>query len=319
MRYKTPLQKEYNTKDYHFIRNNMMLGHSYIWDNSGGCGEGDALWRTGWAYITYGDKCFKDGILSCFTDEVDNKGKKYIQAHRYPNYGEEDVSRDQITGALCGLKVNGDIDDLKRIIKGLKWRISKKFQLTPDTWMWMQALKGSLFWSIMFCFIDMIFVAPWSVLYDKFLYKWAGLIQVSPEEKVGEINVETNKKKKFATDVHYPMYARHLFAWQLHTVRNNPFKWVCQKCLLIGLHDSNILMKLLAGKKVKLSDVYHYKAMTGFPWQNIFFKYNYSACEIIELHKGYKELYNNSANVLDNDVLWYMYEKYPELFINDID
>jgi hypothetical protein len=318
MNHKTPLQKQYNSKNYNFIQENMMLGHNYIWDKIGDCGKGDALWRTGCAYIAYGDKCFKEGILSCFTEDTDVKGKKYIQAHRYPNHVEDTVSRDQITSALCGLKINGDIDDMKRIINGLRWKISKKFRLTPDIWMWMQALKGSLFWSIMFCFIDMLFVIPWAVLYDKFLYKIGGLKQISPEEKVGDINVEENKRQKFVLYAHYPMFARHLFAWQLYTTRNNPFKWLCKKCLLIGLHDSNYLMKLLAGKKVKISDVYNYKPMTGFPWQNIFFKHNYTPCEIIELHKYYKLLYNNSANVMDNDILWYMYEKHPNLFINDV-
>jgi hypothetical protein len=321
MNHKTPFDKEYNPNNYNYVQKNMMVDHNYIWDTSeeNSKENGDALWRTGWAYIAYGDKCLRKGILSCFTNEIDKKGKPYIQAYRYPNFKSENVSRDQIISALCGLKINNDIEDMKRIIKGLRWKISKKFQLTPDTWMWMQALKGSLFWSIMFCFIDMIFVAPWSVLYDKFLYKWTGLTQVSPEEKVGDINVEANKKQKFAMNVHYPMYARHLFAWQLYTTRNNPFKWICKKCLLIGLHESNFLMKLLAGKKIKLSDVYHYKPMTGFPWQEMYFKHIYSACEIIALHSEYKKMYENKANVLDSDILWYMYEKHPELFINDID
>jgi hypothetical protein len=321
MNHKTPFDKEYNPKNYNYVRDNMLVGHRYIWDNTPEDDRkngGDALWNTGWAYISYGDKTLKDGILSCFTDEVDENGKKYIQAHRHPNLGAEDVSRDQITSALCGLKVNGDIDDMKRIINGLKWRISKKFRLTPDMWMWMQALKGSLFWSIMFCLIDLIFVIPWSVLYDKYLYKWAGLKQVSPEEKVGDINREHTKREDFAITTHFPMYARHLYAWQLYTTRNNPFKWLCKKCLLIGLHHSNYLMRMLAGQKVKLSDIHHYKPMTGFPWQNIFFKNIYSTCETIELHPQYKKMYFNMNNVFDNDILWYMIEKHPELIINDL-
>jgi hypothetical protein len=76
---------------------------------------------------------------------------------------------------------------------------------------------------------------------------------------------------------------------------------------------------MLAGKKVKLSDIHHFKPMTGFPWQGVFFKNIYSACEIIEMHPHYKKMYFNTDNALDNDILWYMLEKHPELIINDLE
>jgi len=312
---------------YFFVKDRMMHEVPHIWENTSNDTGGDDLWRTGWAYIVYRDKenILKQGILSCFTDEEDKKGK-YIQAHRSPGLGSDDVSRDQITSALCSLKINGDTNDLKRIIKGLRWKISKKFSLSLDMWFWMKSISTkqpmTFIYSFLFALSSLIVTLP-MVLWNKIIYKWAGLKEISQEEYTKELkagglkNTNENKKTKTATLLHYPAYAFHLFAWQLYCSPWTPLTPLIKFCCKYGVHKSNYFMKLMFGEKIKLSDVEAFRPMSGIRWQRRFFSGYYSACEIIEENYYFHVkcgLWCN-YNVLDNDMLWYLVKENPKLVI----
>lgn len=315
-------------KTYYYVEKNMMLGTNHGWNTNGDGGKGDALWRTGWAYVAYKSKSLKKGILSCFTKEKDSKGKEYLQAHRFPGMGAENVSRDQITSALVALSLNGDKEDVKRIVKGLRWKISPKFKLSLDMWFWMKSISADwkiskFLYSLAFTISSFIVVAP-MIPWNKILYKWAKLRETSQEKYnwilhsgIQLLNTDEVKRPSIAMTIHYPAYAFYLFAWQLYTLPWNPLKTLLRKICLTGVHDSNYLMRLLFLGKVSQKDINEFRPMSGIRWQGRFFEGFYSATEIIEenYHFHTRLGLNSDYNALDNDILWYLAEKHPELII----
>lgn len=268
----------------------MMLRKNFNWDESGDNGIGDALWRTGFAYVAYALYSLKAGILSCFKD-----GKIY----RYPGYGSEDVSRDQITSALISFKLNNQTEDLHKLIDLIPNRISEKFRLTLDMRAWMKALKGSKYNKNLFLFysnIVMSFSLPW----NRFIY-WLFKVKIIAPEILKKYE-PSSKLEKTATTLHYPAYALHLFAWQLACIDDCRVKRKIQrKCLryIMKIDSSNYLLRILFKGDVSIDEISSYKPMTGIRWQCIFVKNRYNSVKIIEEYPIY--------NALDKDLLIYAY------------
>lgn len=308
-----------------FPEDNMMLLREPWWSSATDNGVGDALWRTGFAYIAYHTAYFKIGILKCFKEKHDGK-RKYLQAYRHHSRLTHGVSRDQIISALVSLMYNGNYIHVLRICLNLKWKLSrqpKKFEKIPwifrgiakffgearitfDMWLWMKAIStNNKFFSALFSIISIIIVGL-SQLWNKLLYAIAGLKVCSPEEQLrfgGKLQNPTGIKKK-VFKLHYPAYAYHLFAWQLYVAPNNIFKTICKKMCLKLTDKSNYLLILLFGGKVARSDIENYKPMTGLRWQSIFFKGIYDGTEDIQSHGILNKKYSSEYNVLDNDLLW---------------
>lgn len=316
---------------YYYVEENMMLGHDQGWVSNKDGGKGNALWRTGFAYITYNSLLLKEGILSCFKEKENKKGKKYIQAYRYPNQGDYDVSRDQITSALVSLKINNDIEDVKRLVKGIRWRISKKFRLSLDMWLWMQSISNKSKFiknltSVLFTLSSYIFVLLFFGVWNKILNKIGGVKEVSQEDyniilksNLNLISDNDTKYVKYLFKIQYPIYAFHLFAWQLYTTPNNIFKPLLKKLCLLTVHKSNYVLRLLFGDTITQKEINEYRSMSGFRWQTSFLKtkkYNfYNITEILEESNYFNNQLNLTPNYnsLDNDLLWFLAEKHPEL------
>jgi hypothetical protein len=293
-----------NLKNIFFFidKKNMMLEKPYYWDTNQYISKGDALWRTSIAYIAYKNKKFKEAILSCFKFK-DNK----LQVYRYPEEGfNKDTSRDQITMALVALKYNNDIEDLKGITDNLKWKLSEKFNMTLDMWLWIKSLqKNSKIYSILFIILSFIILSL-NQLWNKALYKWSNLIPIDPEIHKSYGIKQATKKQITAMKLHYPMYAFHLFAWQYYTLPSNLLKKVFGKYCSKFVEPTNYLLKILFGIKIPKELLENYKPMTGMRWQNNFFLGLYNSTEIIKDHKNYYHI-DNTLNVLDKDILYRMY------------
>lgn len=214
-----------NGKTRYYVDNGMMRERPHD------CG--DCLWRTSIAYITYKDEVLKDGMVNC-TKWISSK---HVQYYRSVEQNDNDVSRDQVTMFLVAMALNGE--DVKKYIKATKWKLSKRFSLTIDMWLWMKALGGSKFAQKMF-FVTQIPIAKVYQLWNK-----SGL-----------------SKKKF------PAYASHLLAWQIY-VLNDKTKY--QKSLAeivskLADHD-NYLVRLLLDLPVSQEQVENVKPTTDFQWQ----------------------------------------------------
>ena len=108
-------------------------------------GTTDSLWRTGIAHICYPENhSIKSGLLEAFRLRPDGK----FQACRCnPMLGEHDVSRDQVIMSMSALKINSTSPIskiiLKKIARGLPYKLSNRYNMTPNLWLWLRGITGN--------------------------------------------------------------------------------------------------------------------------------------------------------------------------------
>jgi hypothetical protein len=178
---------------------------------------------------------------------------------------DENVSRDQVTMFLVAMALNGE--EVKKYTKATKWKLSKRYKLTVDMWLWMKALGGNKLAEKMF-FITQIPIAKAYQLWNK-------------------SNISKNK---------FPSYAVHLLAWQIYSL-NSDSKYNASLCSIVEkmADEDNYLVRLLLGFPVSQQEVDGVKPETGFQWQRD--KYD-KGSHIRELTPEEAEF-----NTLDVDVL----------------
>ena len=238
--------------------------------------EYDALWRSGLAYIAYGDKDIKQGILNCFRPyiigEHRDPKKTMYQASRASNrFGEDDVSRDQIILALSALEFNGDIKEVKEITSKLSFRLSRRFLMTPTMWFWVKYLATrKQGWKLAFSFM-LTLEHSINIPLTKFLRWLAGAnIQIPlPHNQFTELPYKDGKRLKLYKALGYPEYGLHFAAWQQYVV---PFGGILgkinKKLMSWQMEDSNLLLKILVnGETVSNKEIEDFKSTNTFMWQ----------------------------------------------------
>ena len=158
--------KNITSKKFFDEEDKMMYEHGWPWSAKEGernVGLGDALWRTSLAYITWKDNDIKEGIIGCFRKVKKNHHfkKEFYQPMRATGrYGEDDVSRDQVTMAFTALKINGDQAELEELASKTPYRLSRRMKMTPDMWLWVQSLyrQNSQFYAHLYCLINLSYL-----------------------------------------------------------------------------------------------------------------------------------------------------------------
>lgn len=270
-------KKIFSTKD------KMMYEHSWDWarkEGSRNLGQGDALWRTSLAYITWQDPEMKEGILGCFRKFGGNyhfKKEMYQASRATGRYGEDDVSRDQVTMALAALHVNKDYVNLEEIASKLPYRLSRKFKMTPDMWAWVKLFtktRHKKFYVNFCCFIQVIekFLA---LNLNRVIAKILGFKRITNDEYTSRHHYDLKEKwngfQKTLYKSYYFGYAFHLACWQFYTLPKdyNPvLKRILRKIMLNYCEEQNFLCRLLLGDKtVTQEQVENYVSKEGFRWE----------------------------------------------------
>ena len=263
----------------------MMSEHAWEWAKKEGkmnIGEGDALWRTGLAYITWKEEAMKEGIIDCYRPFGGNYHfkKKTYQAMRHTGrYGEDDVSRDQILMSLAALKVNGDLVELDEIASKLPYRLSRKFKMTPDFWAWTKTLTCTkhikLYVNI--CSFIQIFEKSLAFSVNFLIAKICGFKRnkYTNSEYSSKIHYALKEKwnsfQKSAARAYYQGFAFHLACWQYYTLPQdyNPvLKRILRRIMLAYCEKENYLCRILLGDKtVTWEEVDGYISQEGFRWE----------------------------------------------------
>ncbi|MCB0807297.1 MAG: hypothetical protein KDC05_15980 [Bacteroidales bacterium] len=248
-----------NGKTYYYFSDGMMRDRTA--DN------GDNLWRTSLAYIAYNHPDLREGMLRCLKWTGEDK----VQFYRSVEQDKNDVSRDQITMFLAAMKYHGH--DIKKIVKATPYKISDKYKLTPDMWLWMRAAAGSTLARRLFYMIE------WPVV--KVYQLW---------------NKSNISKRKF------PAYALHLLAWQLYVLDGNAsIKRSIQNMVEDMGDEENYLVKLLSEQQVTEPQVDSVTPHTDFIWQR------YRQTANVNLRPLTPE--EAEFNTLDVDVLKAVFER----------
>ena len=239
-------------------------------------GEYDTLFRSGLAYIAYGDDDIKRGILKCFRpyiigEDRDISKTKYQASRASNRFGEDDVSRDQIILALSSLEYNGDIEEVQEIAGRLSFRVSKRFLMTPTMWFWVKYLSTrKKKWKNAFAFmqtLEHLIQIPMT----KVLRILAGATKdiPLPHDKNSELPYKEGFWYKLYTTIGYPEYGLHFAAWQYYTVPFGGFLGKLNKGLMKWqMQDSNLLLRiLLDGKKPEDWEINEVEPTNTFIWQ----------------------------------------------------
>ncbi len=309
-------KKVFNTDD------KMMYEHAWEWRKREGernLGEGDALWRTGLAYITWKDPEIKEGILGCFRKV---KGGHHFKKDFYQpmratgRHGEDDVSRDQVTMAFASLAVNGDTEELHEIASKTPWRLSRRMSMTIDFYFWVKSLtktKYKKLYANLHLLTQLLFT-PIALGLNFIIGKSLGFKSIGNNEYTSRYHYDKrdkwNKFQKSLFKAYYMGYAFHLACWQLYTLpvsNKNPLKWLFCKLMLTHCEQQNFLCRLLLNDlTVTQEDVDNYVPKEGFRWQ---MRYD-GSCPSYHNEKPqeWKDKYLK-YNQLDKDCLITMYNK----------
>tara|TARA_B100001173_G_C15976569_1_gene542472 strand:- start:330 stop:1322 length:993 start_codon:yes stop_codon:yes gene_type:complete len=279
--------KRITSKKYFDTKSKMMCEEPWEWAKKEGAlnvGEGDALWRTGLAYITWKDPLMKEGILECYRSFGENYHfkKKWYQASRHTGrLGEDDVSRDQVLMSLAALKVNSDLIELDEIASHLPYRLSRRFFMTPDMWSWVRTLtcqseKKLKMYTNITCLLGIMekFVA---FNLNKLIAKVCGYERnaISNNDYTSRFHYdkkeEWNKLQLKVSKAYYMGFAFHLACWQIYTLpksQNTFLRRVLTKMMLRYCEKENYLCRILLGDKtVTWEQVENYQPREGFRWQ----------------------------------------------------
>ena len=246
-----------------------------------------------------------EAVKKCFVLKTDDKGRIYMEGYRHPNRLDDeynDMSRDHTLYALIIMKYTND-PFLDVMMKYLRWRISDRFTFTPESWLWMKALKENRFYLFLF-YLMAIPVMVVSVLWNKFIYKVAGFKEESHQDDFILVrNDEISEKKLKWRKLLYPTYAMLESAIMTDTLPKTIGNWMLKKVTLWGAPKHNYLMRLFLDGNVTREQVYGYKSMRGGRWSTTLNETN-DRHVAIQTNPEYL-----AANVLDVDLVRAVYEK----------
>lgn len=267
--------------------------------------HGDAIGHTVDAYIAYEYKPFIESVKNCFKEEKDKKGS-FIQGYRSPyHFGQtpNTMSRDHIINTLILMKLTNNMDFLKKLSKGLRWKISDRYSFTLDSWLWMKGISGNKFYMFLYYIMSIPYLF-FSAIWNKIIYKLGGFGNEVPQDEFVLVPEEqiSDKMKKYRKLVS-PMYATYSKAFQTYVSPNSFGKWLIKKIGLLLVDKQNFLLRIMFGAKVDKKDVYSYKSMYGGRWTTYLNKLNDRFLKIIDIPEQIEE------NVVDVDILIAMYEK----------
>lgn len=259
-------------KDYlkgaNFVQDNMMMSRSEHWMPWPRThGKGDALWRTSYAYIVYHEKMLFKGIMSCFKRVYQDDGTYIYQAERYPGYGSETVSRDQVAGALTALKYHGHDEEFNDISKNLRWKLSNKYNQTLDFYLWHKGVAGNRFLLELYFFVailQMCIVVPWN-----WLMRLIGNFKSVPQKEYqgGVPSHELTWIRRAAARIMFPTYAYFIQCFQVHvTPGNSILKRILKWLMLMECESSNYVLQLILGGSVDIEQMKEYHSMRTYRW-----------------------------------------------------
>lgn len=269
--------KDVNAHRYFDTDLNMLFQTPYGWqEDKDNIGRGDAVLRTSRAYLTWGRPEMKQGILSCFRkfnmQDYPNSKYWYQGARCNPRHGEDDMSRDQLSGAFYALLIRGDKEECLEIIRHTPFKISRRFIMSPDFWLWTKAVQGKkmaeVLWYL-FYVVTLPFTFLWNGLVNLILgYKEINQKNYSSAE-VAAKHSKYNKFQKMLDRSLYPAFASHHIGWYMECLPNSFLKRCVQKILMTQTEKGNYIERLLYGDKtVTQAEVDSYIPMTEYRWSS---------------------------------------------------
>jgi hypothetical protein len=287
------IQHRYFKDEYGFL-----LEKSRPWTDDPDDGRGDAIGRTVLAGIVYGDADFIGAFQTCVT--INGYG---FFAMRHPEIADRaDMSRDHIMWWVLGLRYFNPAGLWKAL--EVPWRISKKFRLTIDLWLWIRAVayRDSVFTAIYWLAISPV---HWVYLKAIQLSIRVGGFKSVPytEFKATPVSGLT-KRQKWGRKIMQicPSYTVHQIAWMLTCLPDGWMKRRMQERVIKMAEEKNWVTRSLCGEFIKgfeRFEVDAYKGMDALRWGR---RLDESTDIDMYALKGRQKPYNLSKDMLDYTV-----------------
>ena len=257
-------------------------------------GLGDCIGRTVLAYFCYKDIELAEAVFSCYKPVIDNKGI-YLQGIRHPEYTVNDLSRDHVSYTLILAKYLKKDLLVKYFSKYLRWKLSDRYSMTIDFWLWMKALHSKLarpfYYALM---IPMIFGVS---IYNYIICKLGGFKEVPQDEFVRSREEDLTKKQLRLRKILYPTYAVHNLAHQVWVLPNTLANKLLKKIVLTMVGEENFYLQLLLGKDIPWWEIHNYKPMSSYRWSTRLDKTNDRNLYVLP------DTEENQINAIDKDIL----------------
>jgi hypothetical protein len=268
--------------------------------------EGDDLEKAALAHIAYNNDETKWNLLKHF----DHKTCKLYRSIEPIEKAKDNCSRDLLILFLTAVALTMSEKDLEYYAKNLsKWRISKRFNMTPSLWFWVRFLAtGNKRYADKFFWWFNLETKPaqWWTLK---LCKWYNVKQYDGDSDYIPQKMSGVKKWLFATTNN--SFAFHLSCWQLYVLEKQgqlkPYINYYMRTYLLEMDISNYLcFDLLRTQSIRSSKVVksilnhrvnNYAPRNDFRWQR--FPFN-EMCDKYLIKLQPEQMV---ANTLDKDIL----------------
>jgi hypothetical protein len=271
-------------------------------------GKGDCIGRTFLARFTYDNPYIGNGIGWCYSP----KEKDPYPLYRHPSYKilPNTLSRDHLFYYFLFQHefLSQDLTTTVKQIKRLKWRFSefKHGKFTIDLWLYIRILHyihSAEWYEFLYYLIQVPFMTAylgWSQLMKAIFYhkRW-NQDNYDTLLQLGKIPKQNKVQKWVGRNLMLPVYALHIFAWQLWSLPDHWSKRWLQKQVLKFNEKSNYVIRLLCDDDtVTKKEVLNYKASGSYRWGTTYDIRNDRDIRIIRDPKQLK------YNVLDEDLLY---------------
>ena len=219
----------------------------------------DSIGRNFDAYIAWKDKRFIEGVIDSLFS--------FPTMQRHPAYETNDISRDHISYALILFYISGYHTEFYKLIDKLKWRISS-IHTMRGMYLFVKSFRSRIFRTLFYIvkFPEMLIYRAWNYVIGK-------IVRIKPERTYDQwypeiVNNKTAIQTK-ASNLIFPVYALHNFAWQLNIMPQTKVNRLLKRLCLPMAGKTNYVIKCLLNGNIDHDDISRYGSMTGGRWTTI--------------------------------------------------
>lgn len=236
---------------HYYIDTYGMVILPFKWD----LGLGDSIGRTVRYSIAKDDDSFLDALSLCITPRG---------IYRHPSLiGDKPntMSRDHYVNMICGMLYFKQKTLAKKVIKSTKWKLSDRFNKTPDLWLWERAVLGVPFFSTLYYMVSI----PLALVYGFWNFVLSKIGGFSKEYTNTAYSImypiKVSKWQMLLRKLFFPTYALSWSLFMNYVLKSSPGKRILMRLYTPMIGQANTHLKLLAGIKVPLSEIDLYVPM----------------------------------------------------------
>lgn len=238
--------------------------------------DNDVIGRNLTTFIAFGQNKLKHQMLldfmhQCYIYVHTWYGSVRVQLFRHPKYKNSgkpnDFSRDHLISFVMGMIMDGGVDKYRKMLLAIPYKLSDKFYMTPDNWLWIRGMLGSktalwLYYRIQITWMKIMrrwneyIRHKYEFLPVQWEYHQSEYIRIKPQQHVTDEQKEGRKKL-------FQCYSLQGLAFQLYMLPDTKDKRKLQRICLDMVGSHNYLLRLMFNGWVDITFIEKYKSMSS--------------------------------------------------------